>query len=275
MIDMLQMMFWPIVACLILTGMHVYLGYHVLERQIIFVDLALAQMAALGLCIALLVGLPMESSGAYGLAFLTTLLGALLFSLSRYKSQRVPQEALIGIIYVVSAAAAILVLSRFGEGDEKIRGLLVGEILLVSTQDILHMFWVYSLIGIFHFIFRRQFFELTSAHDIPIKNMNQFWWDFLFYVSFGIVVTSSVKIAGVLLVFSFLIIPNACAFILSKTIQTRLLVGWLIGFLTTISGMYLSYKYDFPTGAAIVCLFGAVLFVVLAGESILKMCFRR
>ncbi len=258
--EFLNVMTLPFLACLILTGIHAYLGFHVIERQVIFVDLALAQIAALGASFALVLGFSLESPYAYWLSLGFTILGAGIFSLTRFKKQRIPQEAIIGITYAVSAALLILVLSRSGEGDEHIRQALVGNILLVSKMDIIKMFIIYSIIGVVHFIFRSQFLMISQNPQACFqKGLKVRFWDFLFYVSFGFVVTSSVKIAGVLLVFSFLIVPPVCAMLFSNILHIRLILGWAIGFLASVLGMTISYYWDFPTGASVVCVFGLIL----------------
>lgn len=253
----------PFLACLILTGIHAYLGLHVIERQVIFVDLALAQIAALGAGLALVFGLGMDSGLSYAVSLGFTILGALFFSLTRRKKQRIPQEAVIGIAYAVSAAFLFLVLSRFGEGDEHIRQAFTGNILLVTPSELIKIVWIYSAVGIMHYIFRRQFLLISqNPEEAYRQGLRVRFWDFLFYASFGVVVTSSVKIAGVLLVFSFLIVPSAAALLFSTAIKTRLWIGWLVGVIASALGMTASYFFDWPTGASVVCVFGALLILL-------------
>ncbi len=258
--DFLSLMTYPFLACLILTGIHTYLGQHVIERQVIFVDLSLAQIAALGASIALVMGHELNSPLSYWLSLAFTVVGAVVFAFSRLKKQLIPQEAVIGASYAVSAALLILVLSLADEGDEHIREALVGKLLLVSQPEVIKMFIIYAVIGIFHYVFRKKFFLISKNHDEAAKTINVRLWDFLFYVSFGIVVTSSVKIAGVLLVFSFLVIPAACSILFAHTIQKKLFVGWTIGFVASILGMAGSYFFDLPTAPTIICLLGLFLY---------------
>ena len=266
----LHIMTLPFLACLIFTGIHAYLGLHVIERQVIFVDLALAQIAAVGASLALVFGLSIDSPYSYWMSLGFTIVGAGIFSLTRFRKQRVPQEAIIGIVYAVSAALLILVLSRSGEGDEQIRQALVGNILLIDLKEIIKIFIIYSIIGLFHYFFRRQFFLISQNPEEAFKRgLNVRFWDFLFYVSFGFVVTSSVKIAGVLVVFAFLIVPSTCAIIFSDVAKTRLMIGWGIGFLVSAIGMAISYFLDLPTGASVVCAFGMTLVILLAVKKIL------
>ncbi len=259
-----QIMTLPLLACFVLTGIHAYLGLHVIEREVIFVDLALAQIAALGASLALIFGYGLDSPHSYWLSLGFTIIGAAIFSLTRFRKQLIPQEAMIGIVYVVSAAFLILVLSRSGEGDEHIRQSLVGNILLVPASEVWKIFGIYSVVGLFHYVCRNKFFLISQNPEKAFRNgINVRLWDFLFYASFGLVVTSSVKIAGVLLVFSFLIVPSACAILFSDKPKNRLMLGWTIGFLASVFGMVVSYYLDFPTGASVVCIFGIIL-VLLA-----------
>ncbi len=256
----LHVMLLPFIACLILSGMHAYLGFHVIERQVIFVDLALAQIAAVGASFALILGYSLESSEAYWLSLMFTMVGAAIFSLTRFKKQRIPQEAIIGITYAVSAAFLIMILSRSGEGDEQIKQALVGNILLVSVPEVIKISVIYFLVGLLHFLCRRPFFLISKESIQAYRNrLNVRGWDFLFYVSFGIVVTSSVKVAGVLLVFSFLVVPPVCAILFSESLKTRMILGWCVGGLGSILGILVSYFFDFPTGASVVCVFGIIL----------------
>ena len=258
--EFLHIMTLPFLACLVLTGIHAYLGLHVIERQVIFVDLALAQIAALGASLAVVFGHGMESAQSYWMSLGFTIAGAAIFSLTRFKKQRVPQEAIIGITYAVSAALLIMVLSRSGEGDERIKQALVGNILLIDPREVWKIFVIYSVIGAFHYFCRKRFFLISQDPDEAYKKgLNVRLWDFLFYGSFGFVVTSSVKIAGVLLVFSFLVVPAAAAVLFSNDAKTRLILGWAIGFFASVLGMAVSYFLDFPTGASVVCVFGAIL----------------
>ncbi len=272
MVEFLHIMMLPFLACLILAGIHAYLGFHVIERQVIFVDLALAQIAVLGASFALIAGYSLDSVQSYWLSLGFTIIGAAIFSLTRFKQQRIPHEAIIGIVYAVSAALLVIILSRSGEGDEHIKQALVGNILLVTVPEIIKIGCIYAVIGILHFIFRRQFFMIShNPGEAFQKGLNVRWWDFLFYVLFGFVVTSSVKIAGVLLVFSFLVVPSVCAMLFSEKMNVRLMLGWGVGFLASVFGMIASYYLDFPTGASVVCVFGFILLLA----SVLKVAFVR
>jgi zinc/manganese transport system permease protein len=258
----------PFAASLILTGIHAYLGVHVVERGVIFVDLSLAQIAALGATIALL--LPVSGGDphapvVYWISLAFTFLGAAVFSTIRVKRARIPQEAIIGICYAVASAAAILAMSKATSESEHLKDMLVGNILAVSWEEVRMTALLYGAIGVFHFIFRRQFLAISMEQShAPLGRLSVRFWDFLFYASFGFVVTSSVAIAGVLLVFCYLIVPSVAAMLYADSIGRRLAIGWSMGTIVSALGVYLSLKLDLPTGATIVCTFGLVLIVMAA-----------
>src|SRR5438034_4365344 len=260
---MWEVMFWPIVACVLLPWLLVYLGLHVVQRGIIFVDIAMAQMASLGICVALLFRLDLHGWSTFVIALGFTLFGGTIFSLSGKRASKIPQEAIIVIAYVVAAAAAVLLLSRAAEGDEEIKQMLVGNILLVTPAEVWKCFALFVAVGLLHFILRRSFLLVSFDRDRAYeKGLRVRWWDFLFYAAFGLVVTSFVRIASVLLVFSYLIVPAVCGINLAKRISHRLLIGWVIAWLGGIAGLFLSFWWDLPSGAAIVCTFGALLILI-------------
>ncbi|HYV85447.1 MAG TPA: metal ABC transporter permease [Patescibacteria group bacterium] len=254
------------VASLILTGIHAYLGVHVVERGVIFVDLSLAQIAALGTTVAYLMGNDLHSTVAYFYSLGFTFLGAAIFAFSRvHHRTRIPQEAVIGIVYAVSAAIAILVMSKATQETEHLKEMLVGNILSVTWPELLKTAVLYSLVGVFHFVFRHRFLLMSlNEAEAERRGWNLRFWDFLFYVSFGFVVTSSVAIAGVLLVFCFLIVPSVTAMLFSERLGPRLAIGWSMGALVSAGGVALSYALDLPTGATIVGTFGITLLIVAA-----------
>jgi zinc/manganese transport system permease protein len=263
-VSLTELLLPAFVASLILTGIHAYLGVHVVERGVIFVDLSLAQIAALGTTVAYLMGNELHSPTAYFYSLGFTFLGAAVFSFSRvHRKTRIPQEAIIGIVYAVSAGIAILVMSKATQETEK--EMLVGNILSVTWPELFKTAVLYTLVGVFHYIFRERFL-LISLNELEAerRGWNIRFWDFLFYVSFGFVVTSSVAIAGVLLVFCFLIVPSVTAMLFARRLGPRLAIGWTMGALVSAGGVTLSYTLDLPTGATIVGTFGVTL-LVLAG----------
>jgi zinc/manganese transport system permease protein len=264
----------PFVASLILTGIHAYLGVHVVERGVIFVDLSLAQIAALGATIAILLpftGGDPHAPSVYWVSLLFTFIGAAIFSMIRGHRARIPQEAIIGITYAVASAAAILAMSKSTSESEHLKDMLVGNIIAVSWHEVTKTALLYGAIGLFHYIFRKPFLAISMNHDREEDlGVNVRWWDFLFYASFGFVVTSSVAIAGVLLVFCYLIVPSVAAMLYADTIGKRLAIGWTMGTIVSALGVYLSLVLDLPTGATIVCTFGLVLVLMAAVRPLLR-----
>jgi zinc/manganese transport system permease protein len=261
--EILPFLIWPFMASLILTGIHAYLGVHVVERGVIFVDLALAQIAALGATIAILIGMDPHGQGAYWLSLAFTFVGAGIFAFARTRRGHIPQEAFIGIAYAVASAAAILAMSKATGETEHLKDMLVGNILAVSKHEVVKTAILYGAIGLFHYIFRHKFLLIsTDPAAAEVRGMNIRFWDFLFYASFGFVVTSSVAIAGVLLVFCYLIVPSVGAMLFADRVGRRLAIGWTMGTLVSALGVYFSVLLDLPTGATIVCTFGAVLVVM-------------
>ncbi|MBN1575376.1 MAG: metal ABC transporter permease [Chitinispirillaceae bacterium] len=244
------------IAALIIAGIHCYLGLHIVSRGIIFIDLALAQIAALGYAFALILGYHIGDWQSNVLALAFAMAGSLLFTYAQPLERRMPLEAVIGIGYVVAAALAVLVLSFSSSGTEDFEHLAMGNILVVSWKTIIKTTIIYALVGAFHWIFRKKFVEATFSRN---ENRSKLW-DFLFYFSLGIAVSSSVAIAGVMLVFSYLIIPSVFALMLFNSIKGRLICGWIAGFLASTLGLLASFKFDFPTASTITVSLG-LLFI--------------
>lgn len=263
-IELIGFLAIPFVAGLVLTGIHAYLGLHVVERGVIFVDLSLAQIAALGATTAYLAGNDLHSPVTWFWSLGFTVFGAAVFALTRvHGTTRIPQEAIIGIVYAVAAASAILVMSKAPEGTEHLKDMLVGNILSVSWHEVIKTAVLYALVGAFHYVFRDKFMMISlEPETAAASGINVKFWDFLFYTSFGVVVTSSVEIAGVLLVFSYLIVPSVAAMLFARRVGTRLAFGWTMGAVVSAIGVLLSFRLDLPTGAAIVCTFGAALLLL-------------
>jgi zinc/manganese transport system permease protein len=252
--DVLALLWLPFMVAMCLVAIHTYFGIQVLTRNIVFVDLALAQIAALGATVAFMLGHAAQGGASYAYSFAFTLAAALLLAFTRQWAGRIPQEALIGVIYVVAAATAFLLVDRAPQGAEHIKQILTGNILTVGMGDLLLIAPLYAAIGIVHVLLRH---KLVPAATGAIN----WWWDFFFYASFGLVVTSSVALAGVLLVFSFLIIPAAIGMLYAQTLSRQLAIGWAAGSLASLAGLAVSYSWDLPTGASMVCVFGVSLAV--------------
>lgn len=256
---------WPLLASLLLPWLLVYLGLQIVKRGIIFVDLALAQMAAFGTCLSLLAGYDAHDWQSYAFSLGFTLVGAVLLTFTRMRDQRVPQEALIGIIYVVGAAAAILVLSKSPGDAHELQRSLVGELLVVPPREVIQTTILFVVVGVVHLLFRRQFAALSDNPAAAEKaGMRVRWWDFVFYALFGLVVTSFVHIAGVLLVFSYLVAPAICAVCLCDSLPVQFLLGWLLATFAGIASLLLTAQADLPIGAATVCILGLIVGVVVA-----------
>jgi zinc/manganese transport system permease protein len=248
--DALAFLWPPFLVAVCLVGIHAYFGIQVLARKVIFVDLALAQVAALGATVAFMLGHPAQNLATYGYSLAFTLVAAVLLAFTRTWGTRVPQEALIGVIYVVAAAAAILLIDRAPQGAEHLKQILTGNILTSGLSDVALIVPLYVAIGLLHWLLHRQ---MTGAGPLV--------WEFIFYATFGVVVTSSVAIAGVLLVFSFLIIPAAIGVMFASSFARQLAIGWIAGIVTSAAGLAASFALDLPTGAAMVCAFGVALAV--------------
>ncbi len=272
----MQLSIWDIMApaffeCLILVGIHSYLGIHVIKRKVIFVDLALAQVAALGTTVAFLFGIMPGSTGAYWFSLGFAILGAAIFSLSRFRHEKIPQEAIIGLVYALAAAIAILVIDKAPHGAEHIKELLTGSILWVKWQTIFHAALVYAAVGFFHFLFRKKFLLISnSPEEAYRRGLNVRLWDFLFYVSFGIVITHSVGTAGVLLVFVFLVVPAIASIMITDVLWKQLVIGWSMGLVVSVLGLYISYVADLPSGPTVVTFYGLMLLLVALVLYILK-----
>ena len=255
-----EFMLPPFVECLVLVGIHSYLGLHVIKRKVIFVDLALAQIAALGITVGFLFGILPESQASFIFSMAFTFVGAAIFSLTRMRSDRIPQEAVIGLVYALAAAMAILVIEKAPHGAEHLKDIMVGSILWVKWGTILKSAIAYAFVGVFHYIFRERFFLISNDPDkayemgVPVR-----LWDFLFYMSFGFVITFSVKVAGVLLVFIFLVVPAITAILITDKVRLQLIIGWTMGTLVTVGGLFLSYVLDLPSGPTVVSFYGFML----------------
>ncbi|MBI4231074.1 MAG: metal ABC transporter permease [Planctomycetes bacterium] len=256
--DRLAVLALPFLACLVLTSIHTYLGIHVVMREVIFVDIALAQLAALGATIALLAGHEPAGGWTYALSLGATLLGAAFLSLTRSRARKIPHEAVIGMVYVASAALGILLADRLPHGLEHLKALLTGNIVWVTPGELLRTALLYAAIGAVHIACRRAFFEISrDAEGARSRGRNVRGWDFLFYATFGIVVTSSVRMAGVFLVFAYLIAPAVMGMLLAERVRARLAVGWVTGAGASLAGM--AFAYDRPAGPAIVCALALLL----------------
>lgn len=257
----------PFVMCLILAGIHCYLGLHVLARGVIFVDLSLAQVAAFGATLSILFGFEHHSPATYFISLASTFLAAALFAMARRHEKLFSQEAIIGIVYALASASVVLVVDKIAHGAEHIKDLLVGQVLWVTWHDVIKTALIYGAVSIVHFVFRKQL--LAASFGSHGEGTGK--WDFLFYALFGVVITSSVSVAGVLQVFAYLIVPSVVGTLFFKTIRARLFFGWALGFGLSFVGMLLSYMWDLPAGAFIVVCFAALPVALLLLSPILPL----
>ena len=255
---------WPLAACLVLPPLLVYMGLHVVKREVIFVDLALAQVATLGTSVAMLMGYDFHDRIAFWISLGVTFLAAALFSWSRASEKRgVPQEAIIGITFVVAAAAVILVLSRVAGGKEELEHLLTGDILNVTGADVGQRAALFAAIAVFYAAFHGRFALIsTDPAAAEAQGVSVRLWDFLFYAAFALVVVSFVRVAGVLLTFAYLIVPAVCGVTLADGWARHLTIGWGVAAAASLVGLAASYFMDLPTGAAIMCACGLALLLV-------------
>ena len=260
MTEMLSFMAAPFAACLVLVGIHAYFGIHVIERRVLFVDLAVAQFAALGAVVGFANGHHPGELGStlYSMGFAT--LAAVLFSVTRMRHEKLPQEAIIGITFVVASAAAILIADKAPEGAEHIKETLAGSLLWVTWPTVIKDLVIYSGVGLFHWLVRKKLLLITTdPEEAYRRGWWVRWWDFLFYLSFGVIITFSVEIGGILMVFSYLVIPACIAILLARNMGARLILGWVIGWVGSALGLIASYQWDFPTGPAVVVVLGLML----------------
>lgn len=280
MMEAIEFMTLPFLTCLLLVGINVYFGIHVIKREIIFIDIALAQMAAFGGAVAVVLhhapdtghGHSHEGEGAlaYGLSIVCVVLASGLFTLLKDNRLRIPLEALIGVTYAAAATGAVILLDTMAGSDVHLQEMLAGSILWVTGGDVLHLLGIFVLIGGIHFVYREKFIGVTHAYESAgVQQVNKLW-DFIFYATFGISVVHSVSVGGILTVFAFLIIPASISLLFAQSWAARILIGWGIGSIVSVSGLYLSWSLDVPSGPTVILCLGVFLFFVL----LLKMAFR-
>lgn len=267
MTEVLAMPFFQtaVVVALVLAGIHAYLGFHIVRRGVLFVDLALAQMAALGVALAVVLNLEHDPVASYLLALGMTFVGAAVFAWLRGRARTVPLEAYIGIVFATAQAAVFLVLEKSPAGPEHLKETLVGSLFTVDPKHIVRVAILYAVIGLIHFVLRRPFFEITNdPQGAEARGRKLFLWDLLFYATFGFVVTSSVQMAGVLLVFGFLVIPAVAGLMATSRTGLALAIGWIFGVVASVAGLVASVSWDLPAAPSILVTLTALL-VFLAG----------
>ena len=261
----------PFLASVVLVAILGYLGLHVLLRGVVFVDLALAQIAAVGTLVAFLFHHEPGSPAAFAFSLAAALIGAAIFSFTRNDSGGVPQEALIGITYVIASAFGILLADRAPEGAEHIKEMLAGAIVWVTWPTVVRNLVIVALVGIVHFAVRRQLIAISEHPEEAVRQgIGLKRWDFFFYATFGLVVTLAVEIAGVLMVFAYLVAPAILALRTSSSWPVRIATAWMVGICATAIGLGASYRWDFPSGPAIVCTLGILLILHTTWRSVFR-----
>lgn len=263
MIEIMTFMAPAICMCIILVGICGYVGIHVVMREVIFIDIALAQIAALGVSFGMFFGLETSNPIIFIVSLSCTLIAAYLLSITRKLHSQVPQEAFIGILYATGAAAVILAGDRLAHGSEHVHELMMGHLLWINWHEVLIYLLIYLILGTLYFLLHNRLLTISLMRkDDKNNNRKLILWDFIFYALMGILVTFAVRVAGVLLVFGFLIVPAVIGTLLGKSFKSKLVIGWTTGVLVSLIGSYLSYSLDFPTGGMVVVSLGLGLFFV-------------
>ncbi|HEX9759230.1 MAG TPA: metal ABC transporter permease [Nitrospiria bacterium] len=244
-----------IFASSILTFMLAYLGIHVVKRRIVFVDLAIAQLSAVGVAFAMLFDF---NPLVFSLVF--TLVGAGLLSIPEYE-KRIPQEAIMGIIYAVASAIAVLLIANIPHGEADILNLFFGNILGVTTQQLFVLLVVFGFVTFIHILFSKKFIQITETSTVdPSNKSHKRFWNLIFYLTLALVIAVAIRTAGVLLVFSTLVIPAVTALLFFQRFSHLVLTALGIGLIATWTGFISSFQFDLPTGPTIVTALGGWLF---------------
>jgi zinc/manganese transport system permease protein len=254
----------PITACILLAGILSYFGNHILSRGIIFIDIAVAQIAALGTMIGLLLGFTEESFAVELSSYIFTLIVISVFALTKFKKQKISQEAIIGIIYCLGLGLALLLAEKIPGSSNYITKTITGNILWVTWEEVLHSFILFAVIGLIHVFLNKYFIRISSSEkgDLPFSIRKVRFFELIFYITFGIVIVKAVPIAGIFLVFILLVAPTAAVTLFTGNWKKRFIWSWLIGFLGSVFGVYVSYVFNISNGPAIVCILGILVFLL-------------
>ncbi|MFC2151055.1 metal ABC transporter permease [Bacteroidota bacterium] len=261
MIDNLIFLAPPIAACVILAGILSYFGNHILTRGIIFIDIAIAQIAALGTMTGLLLGFPEESASVQVISYAFTIIVISFFALTKTRKMQISQEALIGIFYCVALGLALLLAERISGGSNYITKTITGNILWVTWKQVLYTLLVIGIVGLIHILFSKKFIEISENIRDKKGADDKRMLELLFYISFGFVIVKAVFIQGIFLVFILLIAPASIVRLFTTDWKQRFIWSWVIGILGSIIGIYISYEYNVSNGPAIVCLLGTFVFI--------------
>ena len=264
MVQLIQILGLPFLACIIIGAILGYLGIHVLKREVIFIDIALAQIAVVG---SIAAHLAFEAHGhslvGYVCSLGSVLLASAFYALVRRRIFQISLEAIIGISYAIAAAAALFLVGVAPGGHLHVQAMLSGSLLWTKWSDVIAGLVLFSAVGLAFFIFRRPFKKISGNYDNAVaQRMNVVWWDFLFYALLGVVITSAVRIAGVVAVFAFLIIPASVSALLCSNWSGRILITWLTSIVASLMGLLFAYYLDFSLGPCVVLFLGVLLIIV-------------
>ena len=259
----------PFAICLLLVGVLSYFGNHILKRGIIFIDIALAQIAALGTMIGILIGLNAESMTITFFSLGFTMLVVSMFPLLKSEKEGIPIEAVIGVTYGLSLALSITLAEKIPGGSNFIKETFTGNILWTTWREVYVSFALFFAVGVVHVIFRKKFIDLSSNNAGYMSKTEFMLLDFLFFISFAIVVVKAVTIGGIFVIFAFLIAPASIAAIFGDTWRTKVLISWGAGFVGAVLGIFFSYQFDLPNGPTIVVALGGCLIIAGLGKKLI------
>jgi zinc/manganese transport system permease protein len=246
---MIDILFTAFMLSVVLLGIHSYYGLHIIERGIIFTDLGIGQMAAFGAAVSILA---FDGKFMYPVSLLFSLVGAFLIALSTKRARH--HEAFIGLLYAFGMSAAVIALSRAPRGAEEMEHLVAADILFVSMHAVLKTAALYAVIG--------------AVLWFGLGRLRGTWRELVFFGTFSLTVTSSVNLAGVLVVFAILVAPAFIVSSLRCSFRAKLLLAWGIGTAINLVAIVASYFLDLPTGHTVVALYAlsAIAFSLLHGK---------
>ena len=277
MVQLIQILGLPFLACIIIGAILGYLGIHVLKREVIFIDIALAQIAAVGSIGAhLAFEVHGDSPAGYACSLACVLLAAGFYALVRRRVIQISLEAVIGISYAIAAAGALFLVGIAPGGHVHVQTMLSGSLLWTRWSDVITGLALFSAVGFAFFIFRKPFKRIADDYDNAIaEGMSVMRWDFLFYALLGVVITLAVRMAGVVAVFAFLIIPATISALVRPNGPGRIFITWLASVIASMGGLLFAYYLDFSLGPCVVVFLGGLLIIVSLVSKYLQRSMRR
>jgi len=263
MLPIIQILGLPLLACILMSAILGYLGIHVLKREVIFIDIALAQIAAVGSIAAHLVfEVHGDSTVAYICALGCVLLSAAFYAVIRNRITQISLEAVIGISYAIAAAGTLFLVGIAPGGHVHVQQILSGSLLWTNWRDIVLSLLVFSAVGACFYFFRKPLNRLSNNYQkAHAEGLKTAMWDFVFYMLLGIVITLTVQMAGIVVVFAFLIIPSTISALFSSHWGIRMLIGWAVTAVASVSGLLFAYYLDFSIGPAVALFLGGELII--------------